>query len=189
MTASRNRRPQLPQRAADLVEDPDAIDKLPPYEPFQDIRKPVRRYKRGSYMTPMIIDGLLTRYIPDMQAGIPDHLIGRRVGLSPSQVKRWRGKKEIVGRRGPTPPLMGAQFMLGAMLGEQTAAVEHEFSVVRGTWRPPAYALRCPLNYNLFVKMVVTLIKVFSVEEIAAGIGIEARDVELAFIMSERGEK
>ena len=162
---------------------------LPPYDPTHEVRPPRGRGVRGSYRHAADIDALLAPYVDDALAGVPDRLLAERVGLSQQQVKLWRRRRHIPGRRRKTPAVVGTKFLLGHLLGEDTEPVPHSVSPVCGEWRPPAYVLRRPLDYSLFARMVSALVDVFTVEEIAGGIGIDGRDITNALaLVDARGE-
>lgn len=154
---------------------------LPPYDPSDEPRPAMRpRGYRGCYRSAAEVEALLAPFIDDAIAGVPDRWIARRTGLSAQQVKQWRSRRRIRGRRGRLPAELGARFLLASFLGESTEPVPHEVSPVGGAWRPPAYVLRRPLQYDAFVRAVRLLAGTMTTEEIALGIGIDERDVEIA---------
>ena len=181
--------PQNDRRVGDLFSPSEIVVafNLPVYDPKHEARPPRRRGARGKYKHAAEVDALLAPYVEDAIGGVPDRLLAQRTGLSAQQVKQWRSRRRIRGRRGRAPVELGTRFMVAALLGEETNPVPHEFSVVEGTWRPPAYALRKPLNYELFTSIVGRLRDEFTAEEIADGIGIEARDVAMATVIGAAG--
>lgn len=177
--------PRNDLRVADILDPVDlaTASTLAPYDPKHEVRQPLRRGARGRYRHAAEIDALLTPYVDDALAGVPARLIARRAGLSAQQVKQWRARRRIPGRRGRAPAELGTQFMVGALLGEPTQPVPHEFSPVNGAWRPPAYALRRPLDYALFTRMVCRLCDEFAIDQVAHGIGIDERDIAMALVL------
>lgn len=162
---------------------------LPPYDPRNESR-PVRpaRAARGTYRSAAQVDETLKPFASDAHAGVSDRLIGSRTGLSPQQVKRWRSRGSIRGKRGRRPTELGTRFLIASLIGEPTTPVPHEVSPLHGEWRPPAYALRRPLRYDLFVRAVHALATDMTIEEIALAMGIDERDVAMAAIVhAERG--
>jgi len=181
--------PQNDRRVADILDLGDAVAALglPPYEPRHEVRPTLNRGPRGRYRHTAEVDALLAPYVDDAVAGVPDRLIARRVGLSTQQVKLWRSRRRIPGRRGRAAAELGTRFMIAGLLGEKTEPVSHEFSPVEGAWRPPVYALRRPLSYVLFTRMVSRLADEFTIGQIAEGIGIEERDVALVLDAARGG--
>ncbi|MFO0680504.1 MAG: hypothetical protein U0234_00570 [Sandaracinus sp.] len=181
--------PRHTTRVAELLGvELDIARELPPYDPRDETRPALRRGARGKYRHAAEIDALLAPFTNDAIAGVPDALLARRVGVSFEQVKHWRRRRHIQGRRGRAPTAVGTNFMLGALLGEPTEPVAHEISPTHGQWRPPAYALRRPLSFGLFARMIAVLVESFTVDQIAQGFGFEERDVALALALwTERG--
>lgn len=160
-----------------------ALRELPAYDPKDETRPALRRGVRGKYRHVGEVDALLAPFTNDALAGVPDRLIADRADLSVQQVKRWRHRQRIKRRRGSPPPQVGTQFMVASLLGEPTEPVAHEFSPTHGEWRPPAFALRRPLTFDLFAKMIAVLVDDFTIDEIAHGFGFEGRDVALALAL------
>lgn len=179
------------RRVVDILDPADAARALdlPPFEPRDELMPALRRGRRGAYRSAADVDALLSAYLDDALAGVPDRLIARRTGLSAQQVKLWRARRGIAGRRGRAPVELGTRFLVSALLGEETTPVPHEFSPVQGAWRPPAYALRRPLDYRLFARVVSRLVDELTVDQIASAIGIDERDIEMAIrIEAARGD-
>ncbi len=174
---------------ADILDaDAQASGRLAaPYDPRDEIR-PSTRARGPQRRSASEVDSLLAPFINDALAGVADRLIAQRVGIDAQQVKQWRTRRHIRGRRGRVPASIGTQFMIASFLGEETVPVPHEVSPVQGAWRPPVYALRRPLRYDLFVRAVGLLATEMTSEEVALGIGIEERDVLAAMVLgAERG--
>lgn len=159
------------------------LRELSPYDPKDEIRSTLRRGVRGRYRHAGEVDALLAPFTNDALAGVPDRMVANRAGLSVEQVKQWRRRQHIPGRRGRPQPQLGTQFMVSALLGEPTEPIAHEFSPTHGEWCPPAFALRRPLKFDLFANMIAVLVDNFTIDEIAHGFGFEARDVELALAL------
>lgn len=158
-----------------------------PYDPHDEIR-PSTRTRGPQRRSASEVDTLLAPFFADALAGVADRLIAQRVGIDAQQVKRWRARRRIRGRRGRVPARMGTQFLIAGLLGDETVPVPHDVSPVQGAWRPPVYALRQPLRYDLFARVVRVLAAEMTSEEIALGIGIEERDVLAALVLgAERG--
>lgn len=158
-----------------------------PYDPTHEVR-PATRTRGMQRRSAAEVDARLVPFLNDALVGVPDRLLAERTDLEPSQVKQWRARRRIRARRGRAPAIVGAQFLIGSLLGEATEPVPHEISPVDGAWRPPVYALRRPLQYDLFVRAVSTLASAMTSEEIALAIGIDERDVAMALALSaERG--
>lgn len=153
-----------------------------PYDPNDEIR-PSTRTRGPQRRSASEADRLLAPFINDALAGVADRLIAQRIGIDAQQVKQWRARRHIRGRRGRVPAGLGTQFLLAGLLGEETVPVPHEVSPVQGAWRPPVYALRRPLRYDLFVRVVRLLATEMTSEEVALGIGIEERDVLAALVL------
>lgn len=151
----------------------------PPYNPSDEVR-PATNSRGPARRRASEVDALLARFVDDALAGVPDRLIGQRTGLAAQQVKQWRARRRIRGRRGRAAAQLGTRFLLASFLGEHTTPVPHEVSMVGGAWSPPAYTLRRPLRYDLFVHAVCMLVADMTTEEIALAIGVDQRDVEIA---------
>jgi hypothetical protein len=164
---------------------------LPAYDPrTESLPSRARPSTRGGYRSADHVDATLAPFASDAAAGVPDRLIGSRTGLSAQQVKRWRARRRIRGQRGRRPTELGTRFLLASLLGEHTEPVLHEVSAVQGAWRPPAYTLRRPLKYDLFVRAVHLLQAEMTIEQIALAVGIDERDVAMAALLhAERGAR
>lgn len=176
--------PRNERRVADII-DAHIARALPPFDPKNELRAPLKRGSRGRYRHAVEVEALRAPFVDDALAGVPNRLIAERSGLSAKQVHIWRTGRRIVGRHGRAPAALGTKFLVSSLLGEPTTPVPHSFSKVAGAWRPPAYALRRPLDFQLFARMVGRLKDEFTIEEIALGIGIEERDIAMAIILDE----
>ena len=153
---------------------------LPDFDPRAE-RPPTlsRAPRRGRYRARADVDARLAPLRVDAEAGVSDELLARRVGLTREIVRRWRRRQGIRGRRGRTPPQLGARYQLDALLDQDDGALVHltATSPVHGRWRPPEYVLRRPLRYDAFVAVVVHAVGMFSTAELAEALGLEERDI------------
>ena len=159
--------------------DVEAACALPDYDPRAESPPAVVRARlRGPYKKRAMVDALLEPLRKDAQAGVPDELLGRRVGLTREVVRQWRRREHIDGRRRGSPAA-GVRFQLDAMLSRDACALVHlvAASPVRGRWRPPPYVLRCPINYDLFVAVIADAVTRFTPAQLADALGLEERDI------------
>ena len=165
--------------------DVEAACALPDYDPQAECPPAVVRARlRGPYKKRAMVDALLEPLRADAQAGVPDELLGRRVGLTAEVVRQWRRREHIDGRRRGSAAV-GTRFQLDAMLSRDACAVVHlvAASPVCGHWRPPPYVLRQPLNYDAFVAVIAVAVEQFSTAELAGALGFEERDVLDAVVL------
>ena len=162
---------------------------LPDYDPRVETppRSP-RPTSRGPYKKRDDVDARLEPLRLDAVAGVPDQLIARRAGLTREVVRQWRRRERIAGRRGRTPPALGARYALDALLGRDVGALVHfaASSPVGGRWRPPEYVLRRPLRYDAFVEVISDAVGRFSTAELAEALGFEERDIVDAVALQAR---
>lgn len=164
--------------------DVEAASALPDYDPQAEYPPAVVRSRlRGPYKKRATVDALLEPLRMDAQAGVPDELLGRRVGLTNEVVRQWRRRQHIHGERRASG--VGARFQLEALLSRDACAVVQlaAGSPVHGRWQPPGYVLRRPLNYDRFVAVIAHAVEQFSVGELAEALGFEQRDILDAFVL------
>lgn len=156
---------------------------LPRFDPRSQERPavPVRASRRGSYTTAAVVDGALGPFRPDAEAGVSDALLAQRSGRSVGQVRQWRRRQGIRGRRGRAKRELAVAYMLGGLLAGEPA-LQHDVSPVRGAWAPPQYVLREPLHYRAFAEVCHRLVTElgYSTSEVAHAVGVLERDVEHA---------
>jgi hypothetical protein len=163
---------------------------LPDFDPRSETRTASPRpASRGPYKKRADVDARLGPFRLDAVAGVSDDLIARRAGLSREQVRQWRRRQRIAGRRGRTPPQLGARYALDALVHrEDIGALVHlaASSPVQGRWRPPEYVLRRPLRYDAFVEVITHAIERFTTAELAEALGFEERDIIDALALHAR---
>jgi hypothetical protein len=158
-----------------------AVPELSPFTMGSASAPKQSRGKRRSYWRRAELDRLLQDYAADAEAGVPDTQIASRVRVTKDQVKQWRRRHGIQGKRGRPPPEVPGRFIANALLGRGPRAVPHRTSPVQGRWDVPEYVLRQPLDYGAFMELVAKLAdEGFSAELIARGMGVIERDVHLA---------
>ena len=155
---------------------------LPRYDPQADCPAWARRRspRRGRYQKRAVVDAGLGPFVVDARAGVSDEMIAHRAGFSREQVRQWRRRMGIKGRISRTPPLLSARYAIDALLNKDTQLLQHfvASSPVKGRWRAPEYVLRTPLKYDTFAEVVAYACARFRVDELAEGLGFEARDIE-----------
>ena len=185
MSSSNNNSDPAVSVAEALGIDVESACALPDYDPQAEHPPAVVRARlRGPYKKRAAVDALLEPLRADAQAGVPDELLGRRVGLTKGVVRQWRRREHIDGRRRASAAV-GTRFQLDAMLSRDAGAVVHlvAASPVHGRWRPPPYVLRQPLDYDAFVVVIAAAVEQFSTAELAGALGFEERDVLDAVVL------
>lgn len=165
-----------------LVRDLPAFDPRTESPPTLAARPP----RRGPYLKAAVVDAELAPLEADAKAGIPDTVLARRAGFGLAQVRKWRRRRRVSGRRGRPRDHLGTTYLIAHYLGRAVPAVPHiTISPVGGDWSPPEYTLRQPLEYALFAEVVSALVGQFSTHQIARAIGIAERDVFNAVVLYE----
>lgn len=163
---------------------------LPDFDPRAESLPASRRSTlRGKYRKRADVDTRLEPLRLDALAGVSDELIARRAGLTREQVRQWRRRERIAGRRGRTPPQLGARYALDALARrDDVGALVHlaASSPVGGRWRAPEYVLRRPLRYDAFVEVITDAVGRFTTAELAEALGFEERDIIDAIALHAR---
>lgn len=144
--------------------------------------------KLGNYRKGSELDSILAPFTIDLAAGVPYEMVAQRTGLTEKQVAHWRVRQGIERAPGRPSRFVMTRFMARALVGRAAPAVEHPVRAVgNGEWTPPEYLLRVPLHYDTFVHIVGVLVGTgMSIDAVALGLGVAARDVSLAFEVHQR---
>ena len=165
-----------------------AVSSLPDFDPRTEVTRALGpRCRRGKYMSAAEVDLLLEPYLTDAEAGVPDTMLAQRAGeVSVEQVRRWRRRHRVDGRRGRPPAGFGGTYLARSLLGESVSPIPHVVaSPVGGTWRVPSYLLRQPLQFESFCEMVAMLAQTHSTSAISGALGFAERDVVAALKIYE----
>jgi hypothetical protein len=119
----------------------------------------------------------LDPWLEEAKAGAPDQWLSEQSGVPLGAVPRWRNARGI---RRKAPEQVQEQYY--ALLGlaksydPKLHVVESELS---GSWDPPQYLLREPLNYSTLCRIILHLHLELEMEDdvIAKALGIRAQDV------------
>jgi hypothetical protein len=160
---------------------------LPPFDPRTEERPgaPDRPRRRAPYMKAARVDAELEPLKPDATAGVPDALVAQRSGRSVGQVRQWRRRQGVRGRRGRPSHALSTKYMVGSLLGRDAPRLHHQVSPVHGAWTAPEYVLREPLAYSAFAEITFRLATELGYDpaDIARGIGVFERDVQNAIAL------
>lgn len=128
------------------------------------------------------IDRRLDPLYKDALAGVADRLLAKKARVKVRDVRRWRARRQIRGRKGRTPRAVLAGLYFRELLhpGERSA-VEHHVAGSVARFEPPPYVLRIPLDYGGLVDVVRRLrASGLSLTQISDAIGIAVEDLAIA---------
>ncbi len=167
--------------AAALGIDVASAEQLPDFDPAGEAHPggATRAPRRGPYLKQAAVDERMDPLATDAAAGVPDRMLARRTGLSTEQVRQWRRRRRVRGRRGRTPAAAVMEYSIQGLGRTDLEPLIHMVasSPVGGAWRAPEYVLRRPLRYDGFVAVIAAAAREFSSLELAEALGFEERDI------------
>lgn len=128
------------------------------------------------------IDRRLDPFFKDARAGVADHHLAKKAGVKVRDVRNWRARRLIQGRKGRTPRVvLGALYFRELLQPGAPSSVEHHIAGSVTGFEPPPYVLRIPLDYGGLVDAVRRLrASGLSLTQISDAVGITVEDLAIA---------